>query len=237
MAGNHKDSVPKQMRFRSMWTCAIGEYKTMCSKFLTAFRFDQSQILEYSCPCVCHSIASGAERRASFNKFHKTQGIFPDSFLARASACTYLYTDSAVKHMYNSPSPIQWCTSQGTHTTSTYNYFNFVTCVDFRHAMLAIMLSTLDCVTLLIRLHYIASSWMLAYVRPISLSIDILLFRIYDCCKYLLDEVRVTFWSLRGFTPHFSSRSPSVTTIACYSLLVSNIERLSYLAFNGLALA
>ena len=103
MAGNHKDSVPKQMRFRSMWTCAIGEYKTMCSKFLTAFRFDQSQILEYSCPCVCHSIASGAERRASFNKFHKTQGIFPDSFLARASACTYLYTDSAVKHMYNSP--------------------------------------------------------------------------------------------------------------------------------------
>ena len=194
-------------------------------------------MLEYSCPCVCHSIASGAECRASFNKFHKTQGIFPDSFLARASACTCLYTDSAVKHMYNSPSPIQWCTSQGIHTTSTCNYKKFFSCVDFRHAMLAIMLSTLDCVTLLIRLHYIASSWMLAYVRPISLSIDILLFRIYDCFKFPLDEVRVTFWTLRGFTPQGSSRSPSVTTIAYYIVFVSNIERLSYLAFNGMALA
>ena len=51
---------------------------------------------------------------------------------------------------------------------------------------------TLDGVALLtLRLHYIASFWMLAHVRPISLSVNILAFNIFDRYNLPLQEFGV----------------------------------------------
>ena len=98
----------------------------------------------------------------------------------------------------------------------------------FCHSMLAYMLANSRwChIVSLVRVHYIASFWMLAHVCLISLSVYVLLLSIFDRCNLLLDEFgvkSVPFISEYRIVHHLWYRS--VPAIACFPVLISNLER------------
>ena len=107
--------------------------------------------------------------------------------------------------MNTSSSLIHWCISHVNHRRGTNKYFIFVNCLILFHSIRAFVLANSSWCRIvnLFRLHYIASFWMLAHVRPIILSVNILPFNIFDRCNLPLYEFVVKSGTLIANTALF----------------------------------
>ena len=107
--------------------------------------------------------------------------------------------------MNTSSSLIHWCISHVNHRRGTNKYFIFVNCLILFHSIRAFVLANSSWCRIvnLFRLHYIASFWMLAHVRPIILSVNILPFNIFDWCNLPLHEFGVKSGTLVANTALF----------------------------------
>ena len=88
---------------------------------------------------------------------------------------------------------------------------------------------TLDGVALLTwRLHYTASFWMLAHVRPISLSVNIFTSKVFDRCNLPLDEFGVNSGTLLASTALFITFDRLT-----FALIHTDIESRTLINKNG----